>query len=265
MALVHVPHVVVIRAPEQEHYRLLVEPFWVSVVAGALRSTSSSEIRAKVDGVFRVACDQRHRTLVLGAWGCGAFGNDATEVASIMVAATRAAAGCIDHVVFAVPRANDKYTAFLAAAPEAELVVPRLGAAADHGSDTSAGLAPAKWELIAAHAELMAALHAGTMASAAARAGVSAVMLETPQGAQRAAQMWLHEVTALCVEVLADACPHYVVSTLCAGLHSSGDADVASPSADVLELQDEFCKAARVLVKDYFLLQRRSQCEQRGP
>lgn len=39
---------------------------------------------------------------VLGAWGCGAFGNDAARIVQDFRAALEARAGAFDQVVFAV-------------------------------------------------------------------------------------------------------------------------------------------------------------------
>jgi uncharacterized protein (TIGR02452 family) len=51
--------------------------------------------------VLRVAAAHGHRELVLGAWGCGVFGNDPAEVAQVF-AETLAASPWFDLVVFAV-------------------------------------------------------------------------------------------------------------------------------------------------------------------
>merc|ERR1712232_749068 len=180
-----------------------------------------------------------------------------------MAVAARAAASCLDHIVFVLPRADDKYQAFATAAPESVVIVPRLASAAEAGRELCVDEVPAKWELMSAHAELIAALNADTMAAAAARAGVSAADLEEPEGRKRAAQMWLHEVTALCIEGLADSVPEATVVMLCAGLNSSDSADATCPSAEVSEMQEEFGKSARALVTEYYRLQRQSQCVNR--
>ncbi|HZM78303.1 MAG TPA: TIGR02452 family protein [Candidatus Limnocylindrales bacterium] len=51
--------------------------------------------------VLRVAAAHHHRRLVLGAWGCGAFGNDPVLVAGVFAEALREGAA-FDLVVFAV-------------------------------------------------------------------------------------------------------------------------------------------------------------------
>lgn len=63
--------------------------------------------------VLAIARDNGHRAVVLGAWGCGAFGNDAEVAAAAALPALGSAAfaGYFDEVVFAVPRQGKKSTA----------------------------------------------------------------------------------------------------------------------------------------------------------
>jgi len=91
-----------------KRYELLLVPFWINVVACALRQTIEREIRAKIDGVLSVAAAHGQRALVLGAWGCGAFGNDIEVVAREMVGALTSPefSGLFEEVVFAVPSAT---------------------------------------------------------------------------------------------------------------------------------------------------------------
>jgi uncharacterized protein (TIGR02452 family) len=58
-------------------------------------------VRVRAVRVLRVAAAHGHRRLVLGAWGCGVFGNDPTTVATAFADALRAV-GAFDEVCFAV-------------------------------------------------------------------------------------------------------------------------------------------------------------------
>src|SRR5262249_7111087 len=40
-------------------------------------------MRERIERVLTIAAVQGHEALVLGAWGCGVFGNDATEIAHL--------------------------------------------------------------------------------------------------------------------------------------------------------------------------------------
>jgi uncharacterized protein (TIGR02452 family) len=100
-----------------ERLRFLEDPFLLSVItapapnAGAALArdpTLDAHIRevlaARARKVLAVAAAQRHRCLVLGAWGCGVFRNDAGQVASAFAQALvdERLRGAFDRVVFAV-------------------------------------------------------------------------------------------------------------------------------------------------------------------
>ena len=95
---------------------LLDEPFVVSVltmpapnVRGMRQghrvdlSLAADTMARRIGHVLAFAAARGHRTLVLGAWGCGAFGNDAGMVAGLFRDALRTpVTGCFDDVTFAV-------------------------------------------------------------------------------------------------------------------------------------------------------------------
>ena len=100
---VYVPDVAVFWA---KGHNWLVPAIPCAVVAAALRDVGgdSGALRRKVRSVLVTAAAHGHRRLVLGAWGCGAFGNDAALVAAAFRDEVRAAAarGDVEHVVFAM-------------------------------------------------------------------------------------------------------------------------------------------------------------------
>jgi uncharacterized protein (TIGR02452 family) len=59
-------------------------------------------LRSRALDVLRVAAHQGHRTLVLGAWGCGVFRNNPEDVAEAFALALAALPGAFERVVFAV-------------------------------------------------------------------------------------------------------------------------------------------------------------------
>eukprot|EP01048_Picozoa_sp_COSAG05_P009230 COSAG05_NODE_743_length_7589_cov_336.682510_3_plen_718_part_00 len=123
---VYVPDVIVFRGGEGCVF--LDEPFWVSVIASSLRNGDADDpqlLQEKVVGVLSVAAHHGHRTVVLGAWGCGAFGNAAERVASAFRDCLRSAQFRyrFDRVVFALPKKkSENFNAFRAAMPEADVV-----------------------------------------------------------------------------------------------------------------------------------------------
>lgn len=119
----YVPEVCVFRAGEDAGYALWPEPVWLGgVIAAALRSADAGDgaleprqaafLRSKIDGILSIAKHHSHRAVVLGAWGCGAFGNSAQCVASVFHEALRGPHGLgLDTVIFALV-GNEKFLAF---------------------------------------------------------------------------------------------------------------------------------------------------------
>lgn len=192
--------------------------------------------------MLRLAVSHGHRQLVLGAWGCGAFGNDPCEVADVMVKACRGAAGVLDHVVFALPRKDDKLEAFMAAAPEAveqPLVDP----------EPAPGVSA--WEVQAAMAELTALLP-DALEEVAARVALSPNQLQRADEARQAARRFLHELTLQCLASLKGAVSEEALLHLGRALLEEADADSA--------VREPFLDAAKPLVREHFrALSRRSR------
>lgn len=70
-------------------------------------------LRSRIKFVLDIAKDNYVETLILGAYGCGVFGQDAREVASIFKEYLSTTHICFDRVVFAIPKGKDgNYQAF---------------------------------------------------------------------------------------------------------------------------------------------------------
>jgi uncharacterized protein (TIGR02452 family) len=100
-----------------DRLRLLEDPFLLSMItapapnAGAALARDPSlatqlrdVLTTGAHKVLAVAAAQQHRCLVLGAWGCGVFRNDAAQVASAFAQALDDGRfrGAFDRVLFAV-------------------------------------------------------------------------------------------------------------------------------------------------------------------
>jgi uncharacterized protein (TIGR02452 family) len=60
-------------------------------------------MQRRINKVLTVAAIHQHDTVILGAWGCGVFGNDSAEIAELFHAAlTGNFQGVFDTVVFAI-------------------------------------------------------------------------------------------------------------------------------------------------------------------
>lgn len=120
--MIYSPGVPVIRTDGGE---LLADPYRVAFVtapapnAGVVLERDSSrrdEVREamaeRIDKVLAICANHDHDALVLGAWGCGVFGNDPDRVApQFDEALSNDYAGVFDHVAFAVldPTPDHRY------------------------------------------------------------------------------------------------------------------------------------------------------------
>ncbi|TYB43006.1 TIGR02452 family protein [Actinomadura chibensis] len=111
--MIYSPGVPVFRDDEG---RLLDEPYEVAFLTspapnrGAIRDDAKAALirdvlHRRARKLLAVAVANDHRRLVLGAWGCGVFGNDPVEVAEVFADLLRPGRefdGRFEHVVFAV-------------------------------------------------------------------------------------------------------------------------------------------------------------------
>ena len=104
-----------------ERLELLQTPFLVSIITAPAPNAGEADrngrnegaavnavLRSRACKVVAVAAAQRHRCLVLGAWGCRVFRNDPREVAQAfaLALADESFAGAFDRVVFAIWERN---------------------------------------------------------------------------------------------------------------------------------------------------------------
>ena len=105
-----------------EHNLFLETPFTLSIVTCPAPNLSGVKpeglqhklkglIRERVIRILQVAHANGHKNIILGAWGCGAFGNDPKMVAeAFMLALSKVP--YFEHVTFAVYDTREPFTLF---------------------------------------------------------------------------------------------------------------------------------------------------------
>lgn len=77
------------------------------------REENSKVLQDRIRFVLDIARENQVRTLILGAYGCGVFGQDAEEVAGIFKKYLESGYKCFERVIFAIPEGKDgNYRAF---------------------------------------------------------------------------------------------------------------------------------------------------------
>ena len=77
---------------------------------GVTQSENERALEKRIDFVLSIAEEQGCETAILGAWGCGVFGQDPMVVARLFK--ERLEQSAIKRAVFAIPGMNNNYTAF---------------------------------------------------------------------------------------------------------------------------------------------------------
>lgn len=77
---------------------------------GVTQSENEKSLEKRVDFVISIAEEQGCEAVVLGAWGCGVFGQDPRTVARLFKERLKQSA--IKRAVFAIPGQNNNYTSF---------------------------------------------------------------------------------------------------------------------------------------------------------
>lgn len=77
---------------------------------GVTERENEAALKQRVDFVISIAEENGCDTIVLGAWGCGVFGQDPKLVARLFK--ERLAASSLKLAVFAIPGNNNNYTSF---------------------------------------------------------------------------------------------------------------------------------------------------------
>ena len=85
-----------------------IEPFDTGIITAPAVVNPTYEhqelVRRKVRLIFNIAHDKKHKNLILGAWGCGVFGNDPEVIAKLFEQyLINDFKGVFEKVIFAIP------------------------------------------------------------------------------------------------------------------------------------------------------------------
>lgn len=71
---------------------------------GITNEENTEALKSRIKFVLDIAADQKRETLILGAFGCGVFGQDAEEVANIFMNYLTTTHKMFKKVIFAIPK-----------------------------------------------------------------------------------------------------------------------------------------------------------------
>lgn len=82
-----------------------------ALLKGAKVSENSKALSDRIKFILQIAAMNKVKTLILGAWGCGVFGQDPREVATLFKKHLINFRG-FSEVIFAIPKGNGNYEVF---------------------------------------------------------------------------------------------------------------------------------------------------------
>eukprot|EP01006_Ploeotia_vitrea_P011277 TRINITY_DN30011_c0_g1_i1.p1 TRINITY_DN30011_c0_g1~~TRINITY_DN30011_c0_g1_i1.p1 ORF type:complete len:404 (+),score=52.04 TRINITY_DN30011_c0_g1_i1:150-1214(+) len=238
LGVAYVPNVCVFRETAGQNYKLLAEPFVVSVIAGALRGVGNGDeldpkqavfVEQKIDGVLSVAIANGHKQMVLGAWGCGAFGNPVKHIAKIF--GTCLCRYDFERAVFAIP-GGDNLDAFKAVFADSAMFVGGQGGSSSSSGGVEEVFESAKWEFLGSLTE-------DALVAQIAALGLDSKPPTTPAAVKENCKMLMTTVIADCLDTLGAAYP-----VTCQALKSCAQGEQGEPKCAVLmEEAQEVVKA----------------------
>jgi uncharacterized protein (TIGR02452 family) len=111
---VYSPNVCFIRGNEALGYPFLSEPEYLSVLSMAalrhpklvkdlmINEKDANITKEKIRRMFKISLENGHDSMVLSAFGCGAFGNPPKHMAMLFKSVTEEFEGCFDCISFAI-------------------------------------------------------------------------------------------------------------------------------------------------------------------
>ena len=75
---------------------------------GVTAEENHEVLKSRIKYVLDIAKEEEVDVLILGAYGCGVFGQNPSDVAKIFKDYLESDCGCFDRVVFAIPNGNNK-------------------------------------------------------------------------------------------------------------------------------------------------------------
>ena len=120
---IYTPYVTIFRNSEDKRYEYMDDPFSVCVISaaavkkpsltenGKLQSWTVDTLSNKVRQILSVALENKHTSIVLSAFGCGAYGTPPSEMAKIFDKILRSDnyRGAFQNVLFAIIDDNNSF------------------------------------------------------------------------------------------------------------------------------------------------------------